>query len=227
MTYPLKAASTANFAASRLNMVNGQLLTNGIHVPELIKAYREIPRETLVDEALEGLVYIDEDIQIPGTDRYMLDPLVEARLLQMGLYGNLGGALVLGAASLPCIEIVAQFVRHAFIIEPDKKFVASANNRLGRPNVTIIETGYREGYARQAPYDLIVATGALASIPTAIATQLSIGGRLVAVVREKPNACGKITLMRRLSEDAFDTISGADASTPYLPGFAPETVFSF
>lgn len=224
MTYPLARPDNAR---ARLNMVNGQLLTNGVINRALVDTYRETPRENFVDEALEPFVYLDEDVRIPETSRYLLEPMVEARMLQVALEGTCGSALVLGAASLATVEMVAAFTRHVTVLEPEKKFVASANNRLHRPNVTIIETGYREGYPRQAPYDVILATGALASVPSAIATQLSVGGRLVAVLRSCAFSCGKISVTRRLSEDSFETISLSDASTPYLPGFAPETVFKF
>ncbi|NBX67223.1 MAG: hypothetical protein EBQ96_09530 [Proteobacteria bacterium] len=227
MAYPQKKQNLLDFAKARLNMVNGQLLTNGVTNRSLVGVYLETPRELFVDEMLENLVYMDEDIRIPDTERHVLEPLVEARMLQLALEGACGSALVLGAASLPTIEMIGAFTRHVTVLEPEKKFVASANNRLARPNVTIIETGYREGYPRNAPYDIILATGAVQAIPSLIVPQLAIGGCFVSVLRPNPNACGKVSCVRRLSEDNFETTSSLDASTPYLVGFGFEPSFRF
>jgi protein-L-isoaspartate(D-aspartate) O-methyltransferase len=215
------------FKQCRTNMVNGQLLANGIHAPALVQAYFETPRENFVDLSLAAKAYLDEDVNITGTTRWLLEPLVEARMLQHALAGECRTALAIGAASLPSIEMLAAFVGQLVVVEPDRGLASAAQLRLARPNVDVIEADYKQGCAKHAPYDVIVITGAVACVPQILLPQMAVGGRLVTVLREKPNAAGRIIMMRRLAIDYFDTIYDENASTPYLQGFELKTGFVF
>lgn len=228
MTYQQETPQEPDFARLRANMVNGQLLTNGLYAPALIETYRETPREKFVDAALAGRAYLDEDVRIAGTDRFLLEPLVESRLLQHALAGeSCRTALALGAASLPSLEMLASFVGHLAIIEPDRGLASAAALRLARPNVQVIEADYRTPQGAAAPYDVIFITGAVATIPAFLKDQLAEGGRIVAVTRPSPRATGRIAVVSRTGADAFDTLVFEDASTPYLQGFEPATRFYF
>lgn len=216
-----------DFASARANMVNGQLLTNGIANRDLVAAYGRIPREVLVGPALASRAYLDEDVRV-AKGRWMLEPLVEARLIEAALgEGSPTSALILGAASLPTVAMLARFVAALTVIEPDASLAAAARARLSLANVTIVETGLREGYARQAPYDLVLVPGSMASVPKILLDQLVSGGALVTVLRPNPTACGKITVMRRDRDGDIATRHLADAATPYLPEFTPESRFAF
>ena len=58
--------------------------------------------------------------------------------------------------------------------------------------------------ASRAPYDVIVATGSLPIVPSALRKQLKIGGRLAAVVGTDPVMSAEI--ITRVSETGFDTV---------------------
>ena len=85
-----------------------------------------------------------------------------------------------------------------------------------------------EGYAKQAPYNVIVLNGAVETIPAMLVDQLAEGGRLVAVLREPGQIAG-------VGRAVIVTMTGGvasrrvlfDAATPLLPGFAKELGFVF
>lgn len=220
----------SDFTRARLNMVNAQLEPNGIAAPELIAAYKTLPREALVDDAVRANVYLDEDLPLKGGKRWVLDPLVEARLIQEAIREPAACALVLGAASLPTVVLLASFVTTLIVLEPDPDIATRAQKRLTEQsvcNVVLIETSYKEGYARQAPYDIILAPGALAHIPAILTEQLSGNGRMLGVWRQGPRAQGRLFVARKLADGTINTITLADASTPYLQGFEPKPEFVF
>ena len=70
----------------------------------------------------------------------------------------------------------------------------------------------------------IFINGAVSVIPELIADQLAEGGRLVSIVGL--GALGKGTLMTRYNNVITSRIF-FDASTPILPGFETDLVFSF
>jgi len=217
-----------DFSSARLNMVNGQLLTNGIHNDDLIAAYLRTPRETLVDAALAHRAYVDEDLNIPGTRRFVLEPLIEARMLQIALSGSVARTLVLGATNVPMISILASFAGAVAVIDPTAGLLESARRMLpDAANVTYLQAACRAGGPEGAPYDAIIAAGAMVQAPTGLTGQLTEGGRLITVLRPTASGCGKLTVISRLADGTLDTMSLADASTPYLTGFEPEISFVF
>jgi protein-L-isoaspartate(D-aspartate) O-methyltransferase len=55
-----------NFEKARENMVLSQLQPSGIVSERVMDAYRVIPREMFVPNALRGVSYLDDDIQLGG-----------------------------------------------------------------------------------------------------------------------------------------------------------------
>ena len=70
-----------DYATARQNMVESQIRPNKVTDPELIDALRSLPRELFVPKAMRGIAYVDEDIAV-APDRYLMEPMVLARLLQ-------------------------------------------------------------------------------------------------------------------------------------------------
>ena len=71
----------ADFAAARQNMVDSQIRTNKVTDPGLLRALAEMPREQFLARHLRDIAYIDEDLAIGG-GRYLMEPMVLARLIQ-------------------------------------------------------------------------------------------------------------------------------------------------
>jgi protein-L-isoaspartate(D-aspartate) O-methyltransferase len=222
--------ATPDFARARINMVNAQLSTNGIRHEGLIEAYKTLARENFVDPAQAPYVYLDEDLPLRGGKRWLLEPVIEARLLQALISEPAAYALVLGAASLPSVAMLARFVTTVIVLEPDPDIATAAQKRLSAQevcNTVVVETAYREGYPRQAPYDVIFIPGAVAAIPETLVDQLSTAGRLACVLREKPNAAGRACIVRPGPAGRMNAVTIADAATPYLAGFEPARDFVF
>ncbi|HEY8963915.1 MAG TPA: protein-L-isoaspartate O-methyltransferase [Alphaproteobacteria bacterium] len=219
-----------DFARARENMVNAQLMTNGIHNKDLLEIYRNLPREAFLDKTVADRAYVDEDLSIPGQKAFVLEPLAEARLLQDACAAPVGCALVLGAASLPSAVIMASCASTVIVLEPEPELATAAQKRLSEReicNTVLIEMDYRDGYARQAPYDVIFVPGAVPAVPQNLIDQLSVGGKLLCVLRPSRLAPGKAVCLQRLENGDVATKIIADVSTPYLPGFEPGAEFSF
>ena len=87
-----------NYAAVRHNMVESQLRTNKVTNWALIDAMDDVPRERFVPQQLSSIAYVDEDLLVaPG--RYLMEPLVLARLLQAAMVTEEDVALDIGCAT--------------------------------------------------------------------------------------------------------------------------------
>ncbi len=216
-----------DFAAARSNMVESQIRTNKVTDPHLLDAFETIPRERFVPEPLRGIAYVDEDVALGG-QRFVMEPMVLAKLLQAARPGPGDVALDLGCGSGYATAILSRLVATVVALEVDAALAAAANQTLDEleiDNVVVVEGRLAEGYPKQAPYNVILLNGAVSEVPLAIADQLAEGGRLVTVVSVGAGL-GRATLMRRDSGVISSRIL-CDASVPVLPGFeaAPGFVF--
>ena len=215
-----------DFDKARANMVESQIRTNKVTDERLVAAMRAIPREIFVPPALQGVAYVDEDLNVGG-GRYMTEPMVLARLLQSADVGPEDAVLVIGSTTGYAVALLAQLAETVVGIEDDAELVNAADKNLaalGIDNAAVIRLSLAEGYAKQAPYDVILIEGRCGVVPEVITRQLAPGGRLVTVTDER--GVGKATLLRR----SGDTVSGRvlfDAQVPALGCFARKSEFVF
>ncbi len=216
-----------DFAAARSNMVESQIRTNKVTDPHLLDAFETTPRERFVPEPLRGIAYVDEDVALGG-ERFVMEPMVLAKLLQAARPGPGDVALDLGCGSGYATAILSRLVATVVALEVDAALAAAANQTLDEleiDNAVVVEGRLAEGYPKQAPYNVILLNGAVSEVPLAIADQLAEGGRLVTVVSVGAGL-GRATLMRRDSGVISSRIL-CDAAVPVLPGFEATPGFVF
>ena len=216
-----------DYAAARQSMVNCQILPNNVTNPSVIDGMLVLPREEFVPGELKGVAYVDESLPL-GSGRYLMEPMVVARLLETVAPATDDVALSIGCASGYLPALLARIVSTVVALEADMIFAGRAletYSQLDIDNVVVIEGELTDGYAKQAPYSVIVFDGAVAEIPQAAIGQLADGGRLMAIVTGE-DGVGRARLVTRHG-DVVSRRDVFDASTPLLPGFDREATFSF
>ena len=216
-----------DYQTARENMIESQLRTNKVTDEALLEAFGQVPRELFVPEARRGVAYVDEDITI-GSGRHLMEPMVLARLLQAAAIEPGDVVLDVGAGIGYASAVAARLAATVVALESAEGLAAQANDRfqeLGIDNAIVVTGPLTEGYAKQAPYNVILLNGAVATLPAAITGQLAEGGRLVTVV--KPDAGqGKATLAQSRAGHVSSRVI-FDAATPRLAGFEPVAGFTF
>ncbi|MBL8697428.1 MAG: protein-L-isoaspartate O-methyltransferase [Alphaproteobacteria bacterium] len=217
----------SDFAAQRLNMVESQLRTNKVTDARLLKAMFEIPRERFLPERLRGIAYVDEDIAL-GNGRYVIEPMVAARLIQAAQIAPDDVTLEIGTGTGYVTAVLSRLATTVLSVECDAALARGATDALGGlgfDNAVVVAGALRDGHPKQAPYDVIVIAGAVDEIPEAVLGQLAEGGRLVAVV-VGDDGVGRATLVQRRSGATYARPL-FDANTPRLPGFERAAQFAF
>jgi protein-L-isoaspartate(D-aspartate) O-methyltransferase len=221
---------------ARLNMVEGQLRPNKVTDERVVAAFLRLRRELFVMEPLQTLAYVDDDLPLGG-GRYLMQPMVAARLLQAAMVRSKDSALVVGAGVGYEAAVLALLGARSVIALEENAELA----RLGRSALVdhaIAAVNYVEapfapsspppasgsGRAR-VPYDVILFAGAIAAVPPEIGAQLAEGGRMVVVLRPQQGV-GRATLLTRTGGVLAPRII-FDAGTPLLPGFAAQPGFVF
>lgn len=215
-----------DFATARTNMVESQLRTNRVADHRVIAAFETVPRERYVPEAKRSIAYIDEDLRI-APNRYMMEPMVLARLIEGAQVTRHDVCLVVGSALGYACAVLAHLAGTVVGLESDETLAATAERTLAKEavdNAVVVRGSLTEGVPRQGPFNVILINGAIERLPDTLVNQLADGGRLVAVRRE--GSVGRAFLLERVGEATGERIL-FDANTPVLPAFHAERGFVF
>lgn len=216
-----------DYAIARLNMVDSQLRTNKVTDAAVLEAFLAVPRERFVPAGLRGAAYNDDDLPLGG-ERYLLAPMVEARLIQLAAISPNDTVLEIGCTTGYGTALLARLARSVVAIESDPALAEQAATRLRElavANATVIAAPLEQGYAGLGPYNAILIQGAVARLPDSVAAQLAEGGRLVAIM-PKATGMGQAMLMTR-SGSLTSRRPCFDAAAPPLAGFQREPSFVF
>ncbi|HYE51565.1 MAG TPA: protein-L-isoaspartate O-methyltransferase [Azospirillaceae bacterium] len=220
-------AATTDYATARFNMVEGQIRPNKVTDNVLVHAILDTPRERFVPGPLRSLAYVDEDIPV-ARGRYLMEPMVMARLLQEARIDGQDVVLDIGAATGYAAAVIGRLAGTVVALEADAALAEAAAKALqeqGVDNAVVMTGAHAEGYPKQAPYDVIFIEGAVAEVPQALLDQLAEGGRLVCVLAPA-GGMGQAKLYQRIA----GVVSGRvlfDAAVRPLPGFEAKPRFEF
>jgi protein-L-isoaspartate(D-aspartate) O-methyltransferase len=222
-----KPASTriamTDFAAARRHMVDGQVRTANVTDLRIIAAMQEVPRERFVPQA--ALAYLDFDVPVGAGPRRLLKPMVLAKLVQAADLAGTDRVLDAGCATGYSAAVLARVAGQVVALEEDLALAEAARSALSaRSNVRVVEGPIAEGWAQDAPYDVILLEGATEIVPETLCRQLRDGGRLVCVLGTGPGA--KAMIYYRSGDDLGGR-AVFDASAALLPGFAKPAEFAF
>jgi protein-L-isoaspartate(D-aspartate) O-methyltransferase len=215
-----------DFAMARARMVESQLRPNAITDVGVLEAMASVAREDFVPADRRSVAYMDGDVAV-ANNRYLMEPMVFGRLLQLAEIGPSDRVLDIGCATGYGAAVLARMAQTVIAIDEDKPLADEAAQLLrlqGVSNVTAENRPHAEGDAAHGPYDAIVIEGRVPVVPEKLFDQLKEGGRLVAVVGNGDLA--RAMLYRR--NGSIGSFAAFDASVQQLPGIvAPKPGFVF
>ena len=159
-----------------------RLMDQGITRFEVLEAIRTVPRHLFVDEALAHRSYEDTALPI-GYGQTLSQPYVVAKMSELALaLGRPKKVLELGSGSGYQTAILASLVDEICAIERIKPLLERARKQLRAlrvRNVRLRHGDGLDGWASEAPFDLILGAAAPERLPTQLLEQLAPGGRLI------------------------------------------------
>lgn len=218
-----------DFAEMRRAMVDAQVRANDVTDLRIVAAMLETPRERFVPAPLRNFAYIDDDLLVKeGTPaRYLMEPMVLAKLLQAAEIGPDALVLDVGAASGYSTAVLAKLAGQVVALEEDADLAGQGSSllvELGLLNAAYVQGPLTVGWPSEAPYDVILLNGSVDSVPEALLAQLKPGGRLVAVVGH--GRAGRASVFTNTTGGIGSRIV-FDAAVPTLPGFEARPGFVF
>jgi protein-L-isoaspartate(D-aspartate) O-methyltransferase len=215
------------FADARKRMVDSQIRPNRVTDPRILSAMRRLPRERFLPPAAVPLAYADEDVPL-GHGRYMLEPMVLAKLLQAATLQEHERVLVVGANTGYAAAVLAACGCRVVALEEDPALLAIAEAILAQeaPGVTLASGPLSAGWPGHAPYDMILIEGAVPEVPPALAAQLhQETGRLLTAICCEGRATRAV--QAELTGGSLGMTAIFDCNTPPIPSLRRAPVFEF
>lgn len=201
----------SNTEQARFNMVEQQIRPWDVLDQTVLDLLFKVRREEFVPAAYRALAFVDMEIPL-GQGESMWSPKLEARAVQTLQLKATDRVLEIGTGSGYLTALLASMTAHVTSVGIHAEFVAEATTKLkahGFSNVSLEVGDASQGWAQQAPYDVIVVTGSLPVMPENLPAQLAPGGRLFAIVGDDPVMTARlITCVAHhvyRSEDLFET----------------------
>jgi protein-L-isoaspartate(D-aspartate) O-methyltransferase len=213
--------SNLDFERARFNMVEQQVRTWEVLDDHVLSVIESLPRERFVPERFRSLAYAD--MQIPFDGEVMMEPRVEARLLQaLGITSN-ESVLEIGTGTGYLTTCLARLAADVVSVDRREEFREAAAAKLKALDLgnVRLETGdAARGWDDGRRYDAIAVTGSLPELHEGFHRSLTLGGRLFVIVGEPPIM--EALLITRVGDEQWATESLFDTSIKPLVG-APRT----
>ncbi len=224
-----------NIEQARFNMIEQQIRPWEVLDADVLHLLSVVKREAFCPPAMRALAFVDMEIPLQAdteaaarTGQVMLAPKVEARLLQTVAVKPTDRVLEIGTGSGYMAALLAQRAAHVTTVEIDGSLATQARSRFqaaGIGNVEVVHGDGSKPLAADQRFDVIVLSGSVAEVPSALLAHLQPGGRLAAIVGQDPVM--RATFVTCSGDKQFHTEQPWDTVAPRLLNFPEPSRFSF
>lgn len=209
--------SDMEIKTARFNMVEQQIRPWEVFDKRVLDLMGEAPRHEYVPSAYRNLAFADLHIPL-GNGREMMSPKVEARLLQALEIQPTDKILEVGTGCGYLTSLLAALGGQVISVDTDTGLSAQAATNLsdhGIDNVTLEIGDASKGWEAHQPYDVIVVNGSMPCLPQSLNENLTIGGRLAAIVGKSPVM--EALLIQRVGQKSWSDVALFETDLAALP----------
>lgn len=214
------------YARPRTHMIQHQILPMGVQNENLLKAFATIQREIFVPKEHINIAYADMP-HVIAPNRWMLAPMVLARLLQAAGLASHHKVLVIGGGLGYTSALLSKLVKEAVYLEEDVTLSQTAKKSFGflgdQHNIVMFQGPLSQGQAVHGPYDCIFIEGAVEEIPESLFEQLTDEGILLGILATSPSI-GKAL---KIAKHHYKVNYLFETWCPILQGFQKESTFAW
>ncbi len=223
----LQTSCAMNIEQARENMIKQQLITWDVADDQVLTLFYQLPREAFIPQVYQSLAFTDIGLPLPFGQK-TLSPKEEARILQSLAVKPTEKCLVLGTQNGYITALLAKLAHEVYSIDDSEVFTHEAQHRLQQlaiHNVTFITAPAALGWQQAAPFDVVVVTGSLPTLPTSFRQLLAPQGRLFVILGKPPVM--EATLITHLPHSTWRVEKLYETRHPRLPGYEEPPTFTF
>ena len=214
-----------DFNQARREMVDCQIRTADVTNYSILEAFSKVAREKFVPDSASKIAYCETNIHL-GKDRYLLEPRIFAKMLELLKVNSNDLILDIGCGFGYSSAVISEMAELVISLE-EEFFFKSAQKLLlqaSAVNTIVYEGKLSEGINYQEKVDALIIQGGVQTIPLKIKDQLKNGGRLVAIFINGFKGECRIGIKK---DDQINWNHGFDAYVPLLKNFSKNEEFIF
>lgn len=211
---------------ARFNMIEQQIRPWDVPDAQLLNLLSLVKREQFVPAGRQPLAFMDMEIPL-GHGAYMWQPKLEARVLHELHVQKGERVLEVGTGSGYLTALLSRLAAQVTSIEIVPELSAQAAHKLAAfdfDNIQL-EVGDAAKNWGASQYDVIVLTGSVPLDPREFQLQLTMGGRLFAIVGDAPAMQAKV--ITRLANDVFESVTLFETNVTPLQNAPQPQRFTF
>ncbi len=212
---------------AQINMIKQQVQTWGVNEPKILDLLLSTPRHNYTPSSYDAFAYTDMAIPLDHNETMLL-PQIEAKILQLLDINTTDKILEIGTGSGYFTALLAKLSKSVTTVDIHEDFTNTAKHKhksQGIYNIKYQTADAANGYTEGGPYDIIVITGGLHSLPESFKKVLNIGGRIFALLGENPQV--EATIVKHTSQDAWSSQVHFETSVQMLKGVPEKELFTF
>ncbi len=208
-----------DYSLARRAMVDNQLRPEAVTDRGVLAAMASVERERFLPESAKALAYFDRPLRL-SDGRAMMPPAALGRLLSELAPRTGERALVVGSGTGYAAALLEAIGVDTVALESDEGLARAARDA----GVETVVGDLTAGWAKDAPYDIVLLDGAVEEVPGDLLKQLTENGRLAGAIADR----GVTRLVvGRVAGGSLGLRSLADADVAVLPGFSRPRAFNF
>lgn len=199
---------TLKHKGKRNKLIN-LLKQKGINDEIVLNALNKIPRHLFIDSIFEDLAYEDRAFPILS-NQTISHPFTVAFQTQLLHVQKGEKVLEIGTGSGYQTSVLVALGAQVFTIERQKELFEFSKKILKKINFTPKHQIFGDGYLGLpsfAPFDKIIVTAGVPTMPKKLLEQLAVGGVMVIPIGEKEQ---KMYTVLKLDENTFETMEFGD-----------------
>jgi len=201
---------------ARFNMIEQQIRPWDVLDSRVLDLLHDLPREKFVPEAYRAFAFTDMNIPLPH-GQVMMQPKVEARLLQELALAKRDKVLEIGTGSGYLTGLLAHLAESVDTVDIFPDCIDTARTKLtahNLNNINYFEGDAAPGWEGNGPYDAIIITGSVPKLPESYKNDMSLNGRLIAIIGESPVM--EAVVLQRVGENSWRELSIFETDIPPL-----------
>lgn len=183
--------------------------------PQAERAFRTVPRQLFLPEAMASLAY--QDLFLPGIRSQTLPSPGALALVIRYLNPNLSSSvLVAGTGTGYAAAVLSRISGTVYAVENYQEAAENARSvfsRLGYTNILLAQGKNFYAYQDSAPFDCILIHGAVQEIPFLLVEQLSEQGRMIVPLRD-PSGMQMLVFLERRGPGVYIRSLGTSLFSP-------------
>ena len=198
--YPLM---NINFDKNREVMIENQLRPNKITNIAILDIFNKVSKENFISEDKLNICYSDQDITVKDSRGYLKN-LHLAQILNFSEIQNDDKVLHIGGLTGYLSVLISKLCKELIVIERNNDLAKILKNNIAQlniDNIKIVNNDFKEGFAQDSPYDIIIIDNPIMKLSNSLKEQVDKNNGTIIMIKKINNDLCKAMRIIKNNDD--------------------------